>query len=410
MAVAFQQIAKTAARKSRMPKHNFQLRNYPWQIQPFLVAPVLPGETMKSLLMQSRVVTDPVFNPLIGWWSEHYFFYVKHRDLDERDDLTAMMLEPARDMSAVQSAADRKYNHAAGTINWAKLCLKRVVEEYFRDTDEAWDVATLDGLPMAKVGANGWMDDLITDANYVPPTDVDIPVGVDDKVTASEIDQALQHWQFMRLNNLTEMSYEDFLRSYGVRAARTELHRPELIRYARNWSYPSATVDPATGVPNSAVVWSVAERGDKDRYFTEPGFIFAVAVTRPKVYFSKQVGNVADWLQNAFSWLPATLTNDLQVSMQKFAAGAGPVGAASEAYWIDVRDLFLYGDQFVNFDLASTDAGFVALPTATLQKSYPSDTDALGLFTYGAETTPRRSIRQDGVVSLNILSSQRDQT
>jgi hypothetical protein len=65
----------------RNPQHRFYLETRPWQIQPFLIAPVLPGETMKNLLLQSRVVSDPLLASLTGWFCEYYFFYCKHRDL-----------------------------------------------------------------------------------------------------------------------------------------------------------------------------------------------------------------------------------------------------------------------------------------------------------------------------------------
>nr|QJB21645.1 MAG: major capsid protein [Microvirus sp.] len=409
MAVKVSQVSTTAGRKLRRPEHPFQIIASPWQIQPFMLAPVLPGETMKSLLMQARVVSDPVKSSLIGWWTEHYFFYVKHRDLDDRDAFTAMMLEPAKDMTAQQSAASVPYYHQAGSINWLEKCVKRITEEYFRDGDEAWNAGTLGGLPLAKVQAPGWTDNLTT-VDPIDDADVNVDLNSDSNVMASEVERAMQQYQFMKMHNLTEMTYEDFLRAYGVRAARTELHRPELLRYSRNWSYPSATVNPADGVPNNAVVWSVAERADKDRYFAEPGFIVGVSVTRPKVYFSGQKSNVADYMMDAFSWLPPQLTNDMQVSLKKFAAGAGPISGAAEPYWLDVRDLLLYGDQFVNFSLTATDAGLVALPAADLAKKYVPESSITALFTYGAETTPRKYIRQDGIVMLNVLSPQRDQT
>lgn len=400
--------APTGQRKLRRPEHRFQLRTRPWQIQPFLLAPVLPGETMKTLLMQARVVTDPVVNPLIGWWTEHYFFYVKHRDLHERDTLTSMMLDPATDISGIKSAANVKTYHAANSIDWASLCLRRVVEEFFRDEGETWNTETIDGLPIAQVAMPGWLDSVLNDADYSPAGDIDLDANADSKITASEVEAGLAHWQFMRQYGLTEMSYEDYLQSYGVRRPRVELHRPELLRYTRNWTYPAATVNPADGKPSSAAVWSVAERADKDRFFTEPGFIFGCSVTRPKVYFSKQAGSAADWMMTAFSWLPATMTNQLDVARVKLAAGVGPLSSNTDAYWIDVRDILMYGDQFVNFALTETDAGMVALPTAGLKKRYVSATDCDALFAHATATPPRKEVRQDGVVSLGILSQQRD--
>jgi hypothetical protein len=72
------------------------------------IAPVLPGETMKNLLLQARVVSDPIKNPLIGWWCEFYFFYVKHRDLDDRDVFTEMMVNPATTTSSLNEATGKE--------------------------------------------------------------------------------------------------------------------------------------------------------------------------------------------------------------------------------------------------------------------------------------------------------------
>ena len=73
--------APRVSRSGRRPQHTFQLRHKPWVVQPFMIAPVLPGDTMKNLLLQARAVSSPVKNPLIGWWLEYYFFYVPHRSL-----------------------------------------------------------------------------------------------------------------------------------------------------------------------------------------------------------------------------------------------------------------------------------------------------------------------------------------
>ena len=96
----------SAKRVMRYPEHTFNLRTRPWQIVPFMCAPVIPGETLKNLLMQTRVISKPLSNSMIGWWHETFFFYVKHRDLDDRDALTAMMLDQTRDNSGLNGVAD----------------------------------------------------------------------------------------------------------------------------------------------------------------------------------------------------------------------------------------------------------------------------------------------------------------
>ena len=54
MAVVVQtQSARRTGRVTRSPRHTFQLRHRPFLLQPFMLAPVIPGETMKSLLLVS---------------------------------------------------------------------------------------------------------------------------------------------------------------------------------------------------------------------------------------------------------------------------------------------------------------------------------------------------------------------
>lgn len=399
----------TVGRRMRSPEHRFAIRQKPYIIQPFLIAPVLPGESLKNALLQSRVVTDPIKNPLIGWWIEYYVFYVKHRDLADREHFTAMMLDPEYDLSSLYSAANIATYHFGGTIDWARLCLDRVVEEYFRNEGEEAGDYTLDGLPIASINQNSWLDSAMNAADFTPLNDdVDIEVGVDDKITAGEVDAALRAWQWARMNNLTQQTYEDFLRSYGVKKRPLEeTHKPELLRYVRDWSYPTNTIEPTTGAPSSAVSWAIAERLDKARFFSEPGFIFGVTVARPKVYLSKQTGSGVGMLADAVSWLPAVLRDDPFTSLRKIAASAGPLPANADVdgYWVDVRDLFLYGDQFINFSLSETDAGLVALPTTGMEKRYVSSGDVDALF-----KGTGKLVRQDGVMALKILGHQQDAT
>lgn len=82
--VQVQEVARYQ-RINRRPSHQFQLRTRPWQLQPCVMALVLPGETMENALIQYRAVTDLIKNPLVGWWSEFYLFYVKLSDLDDFD-------------------------------------------------------------------------------------------------------------------------------------------------------------------------------------------------------------------------------------------------------------------------------------------------------------------------------------
>lgn len=404
-----------AGRVLRRPQHPFQLRTRPWQLQPMLIAPVLPGETMKNLLLQARTITDPVKNRFIGWWNEYYFFYVKHRDLAARDEFVSMVLDPDWSNANVDATANVEKHYfnkgVSSHVNWVDHCLKEVTDWYFRNEGEAWDVVTSDGLPHAQVGGNTWLDSAVNEADYIlPDIAVDGADGStpDSAITVGEVTAAMQQYEFLRNNFAIDMTYEEFLQSYGVRQARTEIHKPELLRFVRNWAYPVSAIDPTDGSAASAVTWSVTERADKDRFFSEPGFIFGLQCTRPKVYLSGQKGTATALLEDAYSWLPAVLTNDPRTSL-KLVPDNDILGNVTDAngVWVDIRDLFLYGEQFVNFAVTETDAGMVALPTAGLQKRYATSTDADALF---AAASPANLIRSDGLVSLAISGSQVDQS
>lgn len=410
--VVVQQVA-SAGRVARRPVHNFQLRTRPWQIQPFFIAPVLPGETMKNLALQSRVRTDPVKNGFIGWWNEYYLFYVKLRDLDGRADFENMILTPGYSLAAYDFAANASYYHAGPGISWVRECLKRVTSEYFRDEGESWDAALVGGLPLAGVNSQSWLDSAKV-GTISPPVEEDLPgpdVELPDWLTGWE--NQFAQYQHMRELKLTEATFEDWLRSFGVTPpkAAAELHRPELIRFIRDWAMPVDAQD-STGAPAAQVRWVHQEKADKDRFFKEPGFLFGVTVSRPKVYMGNQKGSASAMLNNAFSFLPALMSEYPYTSLREFqtSTGAnGPLGnVPSGAYWVDVRDLYLYGDQFANFDIgtAGLAANAVALPTASLAKRFATDAEMTALFSEAGSN----QIRSEGVVSLAILGTQQDHT
>lgn len=407
-----------SGRVSRRPQHRFYIRHKPWVIQPFLLAPVLPGETLENLLLQSRAITDPITNRVMGWWLEHYVFYVKLRDLTDRDQYTQMALDLDWDPVAagVTSAAAVAYYHPDTGINWAQECLQRVTEEFFRDEGEAWDAFTIGGMPIASIGQNSWMDSILPNSDYITE-DLNVDLDANATIMASEVEEAMRTYQMLQMNDLATMSFEEYLQQHGVRRPLSEdSHRPELVRYSRDWQYPSSSVDADTGSVNSVVSWNVAERADKKRFFSEPGFLFGCTVVRPKVYLKHQFGTGAWAMDNALTWLPAMLMDDPRSSYREITEGTGPLSALTDSsgapgsYWMDVRDLLVHGDQFCNFSmLGSTAYNAVALPAnADGQRRYATSTaDHEDLF---VGVSPNALTEQDGVVSLNIKGRQRDTT
>lgn len=399
--------APRSGRSLRRPRHPFQVTSHPFTLTPFMIAPVLPGETMRNLLFQARVVTDPIKNALIGWWCGHYFFYVKLRDLDGRDTYENMVLDMTQSTAALNSAASQYTYHRAGN-DYVAMCLKRVCEEYFRAEGEAWNliVDADQGYPIVKIKNESWYDSVISDADI--PTDfIDQTPTVD--VPFKDLEGAYRTWEFMRQMSVINATFEDYLRMHGVSVRAAELHKPELLRWTEEWTYPTNTVDPLSGTPSSACSWSIQERADKDRFFSEPGFIFGVTCIRPKVYFHQQRGAAVSMLDNAFAWLPAIMRNDKATSLRKIDNAVGPVEDATSDYWVDIRDLFLYGDQYHNRGDSSVDANYVELPTAAWQRDYIAGTEASYNAFFSDQTAGaggKRYVRQDGVVSLAIATME----
>ncbi len=420
---------KSVGRKLRKPSHSFALRIRPWQIQPFVIAPVLPGETLKNALLQARAVSSPVKSPLVGWWYETFLFYVKLRDLDARDNAVALLMTNTAIPDNTAAVAMPEMYDQVGKFSYVRACLKRVVDTYFRTPEEVVDAQEykIGNLPIAKASViDNWTNSLIADSDTAEPEVEDIPG--DPGPLGGEITPIVgyqaeyDHWLAMRDMGLVKVTFADWIKQFGVAPPKDlvvpdENYKPELLRYIREWTYPANTVDPITGAPSSALSWSVAERADKDRFFQEPGFVFGVVLCRPKVYLKNQSNAVANWLDTSVSWLPALLNDEPYTSLKKFLDNTGPLAAAAtlEAYWVDMKDLFLYGDQFANFafDGAASD---VALPVPNtldpeavddppINLRYPAAADADALFVGAA---PANVIRIDGRIDLSILSRMED--
>ena len=110
-------------------------------------------------------------------------------------------------------------------------------------------------------------------------------------------------------------------------------------------------------------------------------------------------------LDDAYAWLPAILRDDPMTSVRAVTpAGMVPSATANQA--VDLRDLFLYGDQFLNYTIAQAgDGSSVALPTGTNWR-YPTEAMAKLFF---LSPTPT-GVEQDGIVRLSILGAQVDHT
>lgn len=412
-------------RQQRRPQHRFNLVFRPYQIQPFAIAPVLPGETLKNLLMQARVLTDPLSPTmkLTGWWCEQYYFYVKHRDLYDdgtatspRALVTQMVLNPATDMSSMQVGAAVPWTYAyKGSIDWVFQCTSRIVEEYFRDPGESYNSYALDGVPQAAIYGMGLQDaleKLTMNANKRTDESSFDLISPDGHLHPRDMDERWQHWMALRDAGLMQMDYNDFIKTYGAHTREDEvspnLHRPEMLRYERQWQYPTNIVAAATGVPSVAVAWSLQDREDKDFRFNEPGFVIGLMCCRPKVFLGHQDGAMVGAMINGAGWLPALTNDNYELAYLDFVKTAGPLQtvmstSGDTGYWVDLRDLFLNGDQFLNYSPSGV-VGMPALPDNTGQRRYAVTADIDAMFN---AASPLNKIRADGVLHLTIAGMQR---
>lgn len=404
-------------RTQRRPQNPFNLRLRPYALQPFLLHPVIPGETLTNIMMQAQLWSDPLKPSLrnIGWWWQYNFFYVRHRDLppEVRQVLAENMLDPDKDFAALETTTARQRLYTfAGAVDWAMMCLQHVTSEFFRDEGEDWDVSLIDGLPAVRIYGAGTSDPferLTLETDYEDRRVDAVDAG--GHVYMDELQQRWAHWQALREAGLTEMDYEDFMRTFGSNVREDEespnLHRAEDVWMNREFTYPTNTVEPTTGVPAVGVGWRHSKSGGKRIFADEPGFIFGVMNCRPKVYLRKQTGSVAGLMKDVHSWLPAMLhgRDDLGHIFSEETEGPVP-NTFAEGYWVDIRDLLVHGDQFLNYDPTGTEP-FLSLPAADGQRRYAAESEIAQFFT---GENPAAKFDVDGLCSLTIQSRQTTST
>lgn len=417
--------APPTGRVGRYPKHTFAIQELPYTMQPFMIAPVLPGETLANLKFEARSITDPIVSPIIGWKKEFHFFYVRVTDLLS-DSIRDMFVDPTNaDLSGTLGIAanDQAHYTAKGGIDYLKRSLSSIWTHYFSDQDDVltdYDTAAtsgMNGLPFVQIRDRFWLDS-ITDDDVMPTGGA-----VSGATTFEQLEAMQAAYENLRALGIANMTYHDFLRSYGINVPNPEEHKPEHLAKFTDFTYPSNTVNPATGAPVSACSWVFNNSVRDPKMFKEPGFVVGVSITRPKVYFTGLAGNLAAHLTRAWDWLPNYLNEAAAdpmpfTSLKKFTADTGPLGdrtTATDGYFVDMRDLFLYGDQFHNMaafnpvpaNLASIN-GF-ALPPGDNHHLYKYPTEAMVKNLFVTPATAY-TVRTDGYTSLSIKGKQIDYT
>lgn len=401
-----------AQRAARRPHHTAWVQSENFELNPFLIVPVFANETLRRLDFQSRKVSDAVVNPLSGWWNEYFIFYVPVSGLIDHGYYSeASIINPDEDTSSFNAGSTSTLLYtASGAKDFVKGCMEVCTEYYFREPGQTWDSFQIrTGLPAVALQTEGWWNTLADKDTEVDPEDATVlDAATTDTLEVSEIESALRAYRAEIRYNLSDMDFDDWLVSQGVRRARLERSRgvPEIIRYWRDWSYPTNTVG-EDGTVNSQLSWSTRFNASKRRYFEEPGFIFGMTCTRSKMFLSNLIGTFAGRMNGFYEW-----TRGLPDEYRLLRAGTTGVAAFVSGESVEViaslDAIHTLGDQFVNVDMG-TDAwiNVAALPDADLSQmgsGFPTQTDARSVFS--DTVTPATYSREDISVSLDLLGPE----
>lgn len=389
-----------ATRKQRRPVFPIAGTLRPFGLQPLMATMMLPGETMQAMTLKGRCISQPLKNPLAGAWLETFAFFVKLTDLDR--SLGQMFISDTVAPTGWTAPANQpRYFTKAGQIEWIKRATQRVHQEYFTHENETPRV--IDGdLLLTKVNHKSWYSSAIREA-------VDVPVPSND---AGDQFQHMQNWFMLQQMSLTELTYEKYLETYGGKAPEAVLGRPELWGFNQSWVLPVNTVEPTTGVPSGAWVWSWDMKIDKPKRAQEPGILIVLAVIRPKMYQRNVDASLMGELWGFSDFYPSYNLNDPSASIKRipstspvFAAGAQDAGTKNFLY--DHKDLLLHGEAFVsNWSPRYPIPQTVGLEVKTASEpedargEYPRLADIDGLFTGAAAN--QRECFYDGMCALTI--------
>jgi hypothetical protein len=370
-----------AAKKRHTRRPTFPMAGTmsPYGFHPLMAHPVLPGETLQSATAKMKFISKPVAHPLVGAWLETWLCYVKFTDIDR--NLGEMFIKDDVSTSGyVASTGDPRYFVQSGQIDWIRMCVDKIHNAYFLDEGETR--RDIDGVPMCKINNRSWYQNMI-----FKPADDAVPV-----TDGSDTYAHLSGWAMLQQMQMTELTYEQYLETYGVKPNQANDGDPEILRFHRSWTQPTNHVEPSTGAPSSAFVWSEEIKMDKPKRFTEPGFVVLMGCIRPKLFQDNLAASMVGSLWGFSDWFPSYNLEDPTAGVKTLAKD-DPVfyGTATdegdEELLYDHRDLLSHGEQFIN-----TVSHPYRLPVATalnvktganandIRGEYPTTTDIENLF------------------------------
>lgn len=399
--------SQVKTRHTRTPNFPLAGTMKPFGLYPVMIHPVLPGETLQSASVKWRCLSKPIKHPLAGAWLETWLCYVKFTDIDRA--LGQMFISDTYATTGWTAAANNpRYFVKSGQIDWVRLCTERVAKAYFTHKEEA--LTLIDTVPQVKLNNNSWYQNLMFK-----------PAGVTTAQLPGEgSDTQLTGFQVMQMMQMTELTYEQYLKQYGVQSVVDGIGEPEILRYTRSWTVPTNTVEPTTGAPSSAWVWSDELSAEKPKRFDEPGFIVMLASVRPKMYQANLPYSFVGNLWGFTDWFPAYNLDDPAAGVRVITSADPTIAPAAVTagpfdLLYDHRDLLNHGEQFVNatthpFAIPSSTGLKIAAGNSPskLQGEYAELTDINSLFV--SATATDQFCYYEGIAMMRIDGHMKDTT
>lgn len=342
----------TTSRSVRSPRYDAMAEGLPQgALIPVAFAPVLAGDTLKHSSMMARILAAPVegtsTRAIRGAWFESWLFYVRVGDLPSAETIRSIIIDPTT---------------AAPPIEWREECMQAIWRAYFADEGidgtfaPAWitdENQALNAENFLAIPGNGWWDSVVPNAD-LPPVD------------SAEGDVWQEQWiryQALRRAKLTVSTWEEYLAKNGVSVppqlrvdADPDMKIPELLRWTREFAYPQPAGFGTSGVEQFRIQWFIQQKLEKGRFCAEPGFLVSCVAMRPKMYRDWGGTDVFDSLEvldDASGWLPNDFDTDPHASLISVPAAIFGDTVEGAELTLDIRDVFLYGDQVTNVPLGT---------------------------------------------------------
>jgi len=137
---------------------------------------------------------------------------------------------------------------AKGGVDWVKLATERVVDNWFRDEGEVMATyQTAAGNPIIQIKQKTFLDSLM-DEDVLPEG-----AALAGATDMGDLDRLLDAFEQLRSLGLSNMTYEDWLRSQGISIPGKDENKPELLWRSSDFQYPTNHI--GTDATNNAPDW-----------------------------------------------------------------------------------------------------------------------------------------------------------